>query len=86
MLAASLIRAQGIDVLALFFETPFFNEFVLKVPDGFEQKRTTLANDKCTFAGINLETFYPELKQHYLFCATETLSKHDIDQLAKEVQ
>jgi len=68
------------------FETPFFNEFVLKVPDGFEQKRTTLANDKCTFAGINLETFYPELKQHYLFCATETLSKHDIDQLAKEVQ
>ena len=68
------------------FETPFFNEFVLKVPDGFEQKRTALANDKCTFAGINLETFYPELKQHYLFCATETLSKHDIDQLAKEVQ
>ena len=24
MLAAELIRAQGIDVLALFFETPFF--------------------------------------------------------------
>ena len=25
MLAAALIRAQGIDVLALFFETPFFS-------------------------------------------------------------
>jgi len=67
-------------------DTPFFNEFVLKVPDGFDQKRTAMVKDKCTFAGINLEPFYPELKQHYLFCATETLSKQDIDQLAKEVQ
>jgi glycine dehydrogenase subunit 1 len=68
------------------FDMPFFNEFVLKAPVGFEQKRTALVNDKCTFAGMNLEPFYPELKQHYLFCATETLSKEDIDQLAKEVQ
>ena len=67
-------------------DTPFFNEFVLKVPDGFDQKRTAMVKDKCTFAGINLEPFYPELKQHYLFCATETLSKQDIDQLAKEVR
>jgi len=68
------------------FNSPFFNEFVLKVPAGFEQKRETLINDKYTFAGINLEPFYPELKQHYLFCATETISKEDIDQLVKEVQ
>ncbi|MBC2704477.1 aminomethyl-transferring glycine dehydrogenase subunit GcvPA [Desulfobacula sp.] len=68
------------------FNTPFFNEFVMKVPEGFEQKRNALINDNCTFAGINLEPFYPELKNHYLFCATETLSKDDIDQLAKEVQ
>lgn len=68
------------------FDTPFFNEFVMKVPEGFEQKRTALINDTYIFAGINLEPFYPELKNHYLFCATETLSKDDIDQLAKEVQ
>jgi glycine dehydrogenase subunit 1 len=68
------------------FETPFFNEFVLKAPDNFEQKRTALINDKCIFAGMSLEPSYPELKQHYLFCATETLSKKDIDELAKEVQ
>ncbi|WP_299982851.1 aminomethyl-transferring glycine dehydrogenase subunit GcvPA [Desulfobacula sp.] len=68
------------------FDTPFFNEFVMKVPEGFEQKRDALINDKCTFAGISLEPFYPELKNHYLFCATETISKDDIDQLAKEVQ
>jgi glycine dehydrogenase subunit 1 len=68
------------------FDTPFFNEFVMRVPAGFDKKRTQLVKDKCTFAGLNLELFYPELKNHYLFCATETISKQDIDQLAKEVQ
>ena len=68
------------------FDTPFFNEFVLKAPVGFEQKRTALINEKCIFAGVELEPFYPEFKQHYLFCATEKISKADIDQLAKEVQ
>ncbi|MCF6247012.1 MAG: aminomethyl-transferring glycine dehydrogenase subunit GcvPA [Desulfobacula sp.] len=68
------------------FKTPFFNEFVVKVPDGFDQKRTALIEDKCIFAGTDLEPFYPELKQHYLFCATEKVSKDDIDQMVKEVQ
>ena len=68
------------------FETPFFNEFVMKAPVSFEQKRTALINDKCIFAGMRLDKFYPGLKNHYLFCATETISKSDIDQLAKEVQ
>lgn len=68
------------------FNTPFFNEFVMKATDGFEKKRKTLINDKCIFAGMDLEPFYPELKQHYLFCATETISKDDIDYLAKEVR
>jgi len=68
------------------FDSSFFNEFILKAPKGFEAKRAALIKDKCTFAGMNLEPFYPELKQHYLFCATETISKKDMDQLAKEVQ
>jgi len=68
------------------FNTPFFNEFVMKVPNGFEKKRKMMINDNCIFAGVALEPFYPELKQHYLFCATETISKDDIDQLAKEVR
>jgi len=68
------------------FNTPFFNEFLMKAPAGFEQKRAALIKDKCTFAGVCIEPYYPDLKQHYLFCATEKLSKKDIDQLAKEVQ
>jgi glycine dehydrogenase subunit 1 len=68
------------------FNSPFFNEFVLEAPAGFEEKRTDIIKKHGIFAGIGLETFYPELKNHYLFCATETVSKDDIDLLAKEVQ
>lgn len=68
------------------FSTPFFNEFVMKAPLSFEQQRKDLIKNKCIFAGVELEPFFPELKDHYLFCATETLSKQDIDALAKEVQ
>ena len=68
------------------FETPFFNEFVSKAPSGFGKKRAALINEKCIFAGVNLDPFYSEFKQHYLFCATEKISKADIDQLVKEVQ
>lgn len=68
------------------FNTPFFNEFVMKVPDGFEAKRAKLIEEKCIFAGVDLTPFYPELKGHFLFCATEKASKADIDLLVKEVQ
>ncbi len=68
------------------FDAPFFNEFVVKAPKGFSQKRTDLIHSQCIFAGIDLEPYYPELKDHYLFCATEKVSKKDMDQLAKEVQ
>lgn len=67
-------------------DTPFFNEFVMKAPKGFDEKRTALINEKCIFAGMKLAPFYPELKGHYLFCATEKVSKKDIDQLVKEVR
>ncbi|MBU2630743.1 MAG: aminomethyl-transferring glycine dehydrogenase subunit GcvPA, partial [Proteobacteria bacterium] len=43
------------------FDTPFFNEFVMKAPLDFEQKRADLIHRKCIFAGMHLEPFYPEL-------------------------
>ncbi len=64
----------------------FFNEFILKAPNGFKDKRRTLAENHAVFAGIPIEPFYPELKDHYLFCSTETVSKESMDFLAKEVQ
>ncbi len=66
-------------------EKPFFNEFVLKAPQGFESKRDALAAKACTFAGLALDPWYPQLKGHYLFCATETASRQDMDDLIKEV-
>ncbi len=68
------------------FDTPFFNECVVKAKEGFAPKRISLIKDQGILAGFDLERFYPELKNHYLFCATEKVSKQDIDQLAKEVQ
>ncbi len=68
------------------FDGPFFNEFVLKVPKGFAAKRAELIKNSCIFAGVPLEERYPEMKDHYLFCATETASKAAMDRLAKEVQ
>jgi len=67
------------------YDQPFFNEFVLKAPEGFKEKRAQLIQNHCMFAGLDLEHYYPELKNHYLFCATEKSSKQEIDQLAKEV-
>ena len=68
------------------FSAPFFNEFVVKVPDGFEEKRAKLIHENCIFAGMDLSEVYPDMKGHYLFCATEKVSKQDIDQMVKEVQ
>ncbi|HKL01748.1 MAG TPA: aminomethyl-transferring glycine dehydrogenase subunit GcvPA [Desulfotignum sp.] len=67
------------------FDTPFFNEFVMKAPKDFAQKRADLINRHCMFAGLDLAQFYPELTNHYLFCATEKVSRQEMDQLAKEV-
>ncbi|MCP4114338.1 MAG: aminomethyl-transferring glycine dehydrogenase subunit GcvPA [Desulfobacteraceae bacterium] len=70
------------------FETPFFNEFVLKAPEGldFQALRKQLETDKGILAGLPLEGYYPDMKDHYLFCATEVLSRQDIENLAKEVR
>ncbi len=67
------------------FDQPFFNEFVMKAPKNFKQKRAELINRHCMFAGLDLAPFYPQLTDHYLFCATEKVSRQQMDQLAKEV-
>ena len=67
------------------FQAPFFNEFVVKVPDNFKEKRKTLKS-KGIVAGLDLEKYYPLLKNHYLFCATEVCSKEDIENLVKEMK
>jgi glycine dehydrogenase subunit 1 len=67
------------------FGAPTFNEFTAVMPPGFAETRRRLFAKKIV-AGLPLETFYPELAGHYLFCATETLSKEDLDTLVREVR
>jgi glycine dehydrogenase subunit 1 len=66
------------------FESPTFNEFVARFPQGFEKTYARLLKDKIV-AGLPLERFYPELQDHYLLCVTETSSREDLDTLVEEV-
>jgi len=67
------------------FGSPTFNEFVVEMSPNFGKTHSRLLEEKIV-AGISLETYYPELRNHYLFCVTETKSKEDIDRLVKELK
>lgn len=66
------------------FSAPVYNEFVVSCPDA--QK----INDKLQKAGIiggyELHKDYSELKNTLLFCATEMLTKDDIDRVIAKVK
>ncbi|UCD78456.1 MAG: aminomethyl-transferring glycine dehydrogenase subunit GcvPA [Desulfobacterales bacterium] len=67
------------------FEHPTFNEFVVEFPEGFEKTYDRLVDHKI-IAGLPLECHYRELKNHYLLCVTETISREDMDTLVNELQ
>ena len=67
------------------FKTPTFNEFVMECPDDFEVVYYELLKKKI-IAGLHLGPYYPELKNHYLFCATETKSRDDMDIFIREAR
>lgn len=66
------------------FDTPVFNEFVVKFPQGFDKTYASLLAKKIV-PGLSLTPDYPEFPDHYLLCATETMGKADMDLLVKEV-
>jgi glycine dehydrogenase subunit 1 len=76
----SALRSAGVEIP---FSPPTFNEFVARFPEGFEKKHAALL-EKRIVAGLHLKPYYPDLENHYLLCATETLSKGDMDALVKE--
>jgi glycine dehydrogenase subunit 1 len=67
------------------FSAPTFNEFVIRFPDHFDDIYQRLLNKKI-IAGLPLAKYYPELSDCTLFCATETATRKDMDELVKEVQ
>jgi glycine dehydrogenase subunit 1 len=67
------------------FAAPTFNEFVVRFPDNFEKTYADLLEKKIV-AGLPLAPYYPELSDCTLLCATETVSREDMDKLIKEVR
>jgi glycine dehydrogenase subunit 1 len=63
------------------FSAPFFNELVVKVPGDAGEILAALEGEKIV-DGLNLERFYPELKNHLLVCVTEVVAKDSIDRMA----
>ena len=70
--------------VAIAFDAPVFNEFVIRLAPGSQSLYQRLLDRKIV-AGLPLAQFYSELADHYLICATETCGKADMDRLVKEV-
>ncbi len=66
------------------FDTPVFNEFVVKFPEDFKKTYANLLAKKIV-PGLSLTPDYPKFPDYYLLCVTETMDKADIDLLVKEV-
>ncbi len=71
------------------FETVFtgttFNEFVLRAPQGFAQTHARLLNERGVLFGMELSSWSKDLAGCYLFCATETRSRQEIDAMLEEI-
>jgi glycine dehydrogenase subunit 1 len=60
------------------FHAPHFNEFVVRTPSDAGRLLADLQKAK-VIGGLNLERFYPELRNHLLVCVTETVGREAID-------
>src|SRR5947209_4244929 len=70
------------------FNTPFFDEFVVKSPVSTQKLQQHFAQADI-IGGYDLSLAYPDMENCLLFCVTETRTKEDIDRLVavlKEVQ
>ena len=79
--AAKTLSAQP-GAKLLFTGAPRFNEFVLQTEEAPESWSPRLMNDKIV-GGIALSRWYPELGNATLWCATEIITRENIDTAAK---
>jgi glycine dehydrogenase subunit 1 len=66
----------------LFTGAPHFHEFVLRTKEAPEVWNARLLEENIV-GGINLSRWYPELKNCTLWCATEVITREQIDAAAK---
>jgi glycine dehydrogenase subunit 1 len=63
------------------FSAPFFNEFVVRLPDA--RRRHERALERGVLAGVPLGPWYPALADALLVCATEVHTPADVERLAE---
>ena len=79
--AAKTLSAQA-GTEQLFTGAPHFHEFVLRTKEAPEQWSARLLEENIV-GGIDLGRWYPELKNCSLWCATEVITREQIDLAAK---
>jgi glycine dehydrogenase subunit 1 len=77
-------RLSEIEGWEVVFPAPVYNEFVVRCPDPKAANQKLQA--KGIIGGYELEKDYPELKNSLLFCATEMLSREDMDRIISIVR
>ena len=76
--AAERMDNAGLNVL---FKAPFYNEFAVQVLNIEKAKENMIKNN--IVPGLELERFYPEMKNSMLICVTELHTKEQIDKLVE---
>jgi glycine dehydrogenase subunit 1 len=85
--AARTIVEQNDGKVTLAFSAPFFNEFVVKLPEGVQMatlNRTLLEQE--IIGGYDLGRDYPELAGCMLLAVTEQRTRAEIEQFAKTLE
>jgi glycine dehydrogenase subunit 1 len=67
------------------FEQPFFNEFVIRLPKASDRIQNQLLDLGILF-GLNLQSYYPDLKDCVLVNVTEVRTREEMDTLVKELE
>lgn len=78
---ADKLKENGFEMV---FDKPSYNEFVVKVDDVKEINDKLLKNN--IIGGLELEKYYPEMKDCLLFCVTEVITKQDMDKLIEIIK
>ncbi|HLR80686.1 MAG TPA: aminomethyl-transferring glycine dehydrogenase subunit GcvPA [Bacillota bacterium] len=86
MYKARYAKQQLLDAgIAVAFDGPFFNEFVIKLPLSVTEMNAKLLNDGI-IGGYDLEQVYPELERHMLIAVTENRTKEEIDTFVEKLE
>lgn len=67
------------------FDRPFFKEFVIKTNRSIDEVNKGLLKHNI-IGGLDLECYYPELKNHMLLCVTERRTRVEIDTLVSVLE